>query len=50
LPDNPQRIVLWAQVLTGIEADDFGNARGLDPATWHERRARLEKLGGPPVE
>jgi hypothetical protein len=32
-----------------IEVDEHGNARVLTAAEWHERRERLEKLGGPPV-
>ena len=48
--DDPERIALWAQVITGMEADEHGNARVLNAAEWHERRERLEKLGGPPVE
>jgi len=33
-----------------VEADEHGNASVLDAATWHERRDRLAKLGGSPVE
>ena len=47
--DDPERIALWAQVITGIEADEHGNARVLDAATWQQRRQRLQELGGPPV-
>ncbi len=47
--DDPVRIRLWAQVITGIEADEHGNPRALDAAEWHERRQRLEKLGGSPL-
>jgi hypothetical protein len=42
--------MLWTQVITGLEVDDLTAARVLDAATWRERRERLEKLGGPPVE
>jgi len=49
LADDPERIALWAQVITGIEADPFGNARVLSADEWHERKARLQKLGGSPV-
>lgn len=37
-----------SQFITGNEADEHGNARVLDAAAWHDRRDRLEKLGGPP--
>jgi WD40 repeat protein/tRNA A-37 threonylcarbamoyl transferase component Bud32 len=44
-----ERIVLWVQVLTGLELDTDNVVEVLDPPTWQERRRRLEKLGGPPV-
>ncbi len=47
--DDPERIALWAQVITGIEADPNGNARVLSADEWRERKTRLEKLGGPPL-
>jgi WD40 repeat protein len=30
---DPERIVLWAQVITGLELDESGGTRGLDAAT-----------------
>jgi WD40 repeat protein len=47
---DPERIVLWAQVITGLELDEYGGTRGLDAATWEQRRRRLQELGGPPGE
>jgi WD40 repeat protein len=44
-----ERIVLWTQVMTGLELDADGVARVLGAATWQERRRRLDQLGGPPV-
>jgi WD40 repeat protein/tRNA A-37 threonylcarbamoyl transferase component Bud32 len=44
-----RRVVLWVQVVTGMELDADGTARPLDGAAWQQRRARLEKLGGPPA-
>jgi WD40 repeat protein/tRNA A-37 threonylcarbamoyl transferase component Bud32 len=44
-----ERIVLWIQVLTALELDADNVVEVLDPATWQERRRRLEDLGGPPV-
>ncbi len=44
---DPEWITLWPQVITGLEVDELTAV--LDAAAWHERRARLEKLGGPPV-
>jgi WD40 repeat protein/tRNA A-37 threonylcarbamoyl transferase component Bud32 len=43
-----ERVMLWVQVLTGLELDDRGGARVLDNQTWLERRQRLQALGGPP--
>jgi WD40 repeat protein len=45
---DPARIILWAQVLTGMELDETGVARILDFESRRERRRQLEKLGGPP--
>jgi WD40 repeat protein len=42
------RIVLWSQVLTGMELGPDGSARDLDDNAWLERRERLGRLGGPP--
>jgi WD40 repeat protein len=46
---DPERIALWAQVVTGIEADEHGNARALSADEWQRRRDRLAKLGGSPL-
>jgi WD40 repeat protein len=45
---DPKRILLWAQVITGLELDEYGGTRGLDAPTWEQRRQRLQELGGPP--
>ena len=47
--DDPERIDLWAQLITGIEADEHGNARALSAAKWQERKVRPQKLGGSPL-
>jgi WD40 repeat protein/tRNA A-37 threonylcarbamoyl transferase component Bud32 len=41
-----ERIVLWAQVLTGMEVDAAGVIHGLEDEVWQGRRQQLEKLGG----
>jgi len=43
---EPEKIKLWAQVITGMEIDEFGAVRLFDNAEWQNRRARLEKPGG----
>ena len=43
-----ERIVRWTEVITGMELDAEGVVHVLDAATWHERRQRLDQLGGPP--
>jgi WD40 repeat protein/tRNA A-37 threonylcarbamoyl transferase component Bud32 len=50
LPEGvkPERVVLWAQVLTGLELNADGAIGALDAAAWQERRKHLEELGGPP--
>jgi hypothetical protein len=46
---DPERITLWAQVLTGMELDEQGGAHLLDAPTWQQRREALESLAGPPL-
>ena len=48
LEDDPERIILWVEVLTGFELDSEGSLIGLDADSWKQRRARLSELGGPP--
>jgi WD40 repeat protein len=45
---TPERLRLWAQVVTGLELDDNGVATVLEEAAWRQRRSRLHELGGPP--
>jgi hypothetical protein len=47
---EPERIVLWLQVITGTELDEHGSIQVLDAATWQARRQELDKLGGPPMK
>jgi WD40 repeat protein/tRNA A-37 threonylcarbamoyl transferase component Bud32 len=44
-----QRVVLWTQVITGLELNSEGNVQVLDAQTWRQRGQRLEEWGGPPV-
>jgi WD40 repeat protein/serine/threonine protein kinase len=47
---DPQRILLWSQVITGMEIHEKSNAvEFLDAPTWRERRRELDALGGPPL-
>jgi hypothetical protein len=41
------RVVLWAQTLAGMELDLNGVAHPLTPQALHQRRQRLDELGGP---
>ena len=47
---DPERIMLWAQVMTGLEVDELTAVRVLDAATWQQRHQRLQELGGPPEQ
>jgi len=49
LRGDPERIMLWTQVITGLEVDELTVVRVLDAATWQQRRQRLQELGGPPI-
>lgn len=44
-----EQMVLWTQVITGMELDDVGVVRVLDAEAWNRRRQRLRELGGPPM-
>jgi WD40 repeat protein/serine/threonine protein kinase len=42
-----ERIKVWTRVFTGMDLDDHGVARVLDPLSWDRYRQRLRALGGP---
>ena len=44
-----ERVVLWAQVVTGAELGEGDVVHVLDAPTWKDRRKRLLELGGPPA-
>jgi hypothetical protein len=44
-----QQVVLWTQLLTGMELDDEGKATPLDGAVWQERSPGLKQRGGWPA-
>lgn len=46
--DEAERLVLWVQVMTGLELTGEDVVSELDAATWQRRRVRLQELGGPP--
>jgi WD40 repeat protein len=41
-----EQLVLWVQVLTGMELDSDGVLHGLDASVWEERRSRVETYAG----
>ncbi len=47
---DPEQVLLWTQVITGLELDEHGLVRFLDTVTWQKRRQRLQELGGPPED
>jgi WD40 repeat protein len=49
LEGTVERIVLWTQVLTGMELDADGVLQVLDASTWQQRAQHLQELGGPPI-
>ncbi len=48
LRGDPDRILLWTQLITGAELDQNGMMQVFDPYTWLERRKQLHAMGGPP--
>ncbi|MBC8876828.1 MAG: hypothetical protein H8E44_45960, partial [Planctomycetes bacterium] len=45
MDSQAERLVLWTQVVTGMELDPNGGALVLDASAWNERSERLEELG-----
>ena len=44
----PDRLLCWAETITGMELDDDGRIHTLDGKTWQERNKRLAKQDGHP--
>jgi tetratricopeptide (TPR) repeat protein len=49
VPDDPERVALWIETITGLALDGPEPSRTLDAAALGERRERLAKLGGSPM-
>jgi WD40 repeat protein len=49
VPDEVERLTLWAEGLTGQRLDEDGVLHVLDAAAWQTCRRRLEEMGGPPA-
>jgi eukaryotic-like serine/threonine-protein kinase len=49
VPGPGERVLRWAETITGLELDASDTARWLDAETWHEGVRRLAELGGPPL-
>jgi WD40 repeat protein len=45
---TPERVSLWVETISGMTLAASGVVHPLDAAGWHERRQRLDQLGGPP--
>jgi tetratricopeptide (TPR) repeat protein len=50
LPGDLPRLTAWLEAATGLTLDEQGAIRVLDGDAWHERRRRLEQLGGLPPD
>ncbi len=49
LPDDPERVALWIETITGLAVDGPDPGQALDSSALAGRRERLAKLGGPPL-
>lgn len=50
LPDDPDRIAAWVEVLTGLTFEPIHSSiEVLDNVRWRAARDRLDRLGGPPT-
>jgi WD40 repeat protein len=47
IPDEPERVRLWVEVLTGSHCDKNGLIAPLSIREWLERQKRLVEIGGP---
>src|SRR5262249_9594394 len=45
---DPERILLWTQVISGLRLEADGTFDDLDAQKWERCRQRLEELGGRP--
>jgi serine/threonine protein kinase/WD40 repeat protein len=50
VPDEPERVARWVEVITGLELDASGKVSMLDAVAWQERKVRLLQLGGAPLQ
>jgi tetratricopeptide (TPR) repeat protein len=50
LPGDLPRLTAWLEAATGLMLDEQDAIRVLDGDACHERRRRLEQLGGPPPD
>jgi WD40 repeat protein len=48
VPDEVDRLTLWAEGLTGLRLDEDGVLHVLGAGDWQGGRRHLEELGGPP--
>ncbi|MCI0459323.1 MAG: hypothetical protein L0Z62_20430, partial [Gemmataceae bacterium] len=49
LEGEAESILLWAQVVTGLELTPQGVVQALDAEALEQRRARLRGMAGPPL-
>jgi WD40 repeat protein len=49
LEGEPARLTLWVEVVTGMELGPDDGPLVLEAGAWHERRRRLEVMGGAPL-
>jgi hypothetical protein len=49
IADEPERIQLWIETLTGRYWNENDVIQRLSPEDWLARRQRLDELGGPPI-
>ncbi|MGB2820129.1 MAG: redoxin domain-containing protein [Phycisphaerae bacterium] len=45
-PGEPEKVSLWAQIMTGMALDDWGAVRVLDPNAWRMSRIAFEDALG----
>ena len=49
LPNEPKRIKLWVETMTGLSSEAGESSELLKAGPWRDRKTELNQLGGPMV-
>lgn len=49
LDDDEKRLTVWVETMTGLRIGPNAGGELLKPDEWRQRKAELDRLGGPPI-